>query len=488
MRDNSVFWNSQGRWKQQLPGKNANYLVNYDAILAWLKRGPQTLPASLRGGRVVYFDSIPDTVAIDPTTGIILDTANQDQRFWKDYIDFVLGSGRWTDSFVMNGSNTANSNTGGGSTLHYNNPSSSSLTPKITPRSFLTGIPQPYMRYDDNPIHPLMQFWFGPSSMLCYLQSSTNWLPGNVHEAPCWQLKAGINSAISDIKINHPNDMASIVFFSSTDTYRTPRVKMSKNYLDMQRSLFYPISLLPNLDNSNATIRPYTTALPSTGNPSGLSGIVEGEIPNGGTSTCPELSFKVAFNQLSNATDQDGTQYTGRRGATKIVIFETDGVPNATVGGTLTPSGPGSSGFYYYSNLSGTTWLGNQYPLRVPAKDNARAVVRQIVAPESANPPGYSTPRLPAQVHAIAFGEIFEEMTTGNLRESALRFMTAVQIDGNTTPKPTGDWDSDSLDINLYLQRESYKVIVGDAQTRVEKLRQALERIMHGGVQVSLIQ
>ena len=46
-RDNSMFWSTNGRWKRQNHGASANYIVNYDQILKWLKRGPQTLPTSL---------------------------------------------------------------------------------------------------------------------------------------------------------------------------------------------------------------------------------------------------------------------------------------------------------------------------------------------------------------------------------------------------------------------------------------------------------
>ena len=35
---------------------------------------------------------------------------------------------------------------------------------------------------------------------------------------------------------------------------------------------------------------------------------------------------------------------------------------------------------------------------------------------------------------------------------------------------------------------EPYKVITGTAEERIDKLRQALERIMQGGVQVALIE
>jgi hypothetical protein len=556
-RDNSMFWGVNGRWKTQNTGASANYIVNYDNILKWLTRGPQTLPASLRCGRVVYYDAIPTTIPIDQSTGMCTAAATNDQRFWKDYIDYVLGAGRWTDSNVLSGANTANSNSGGGSTVYYNT-ANSNLSPQITPRATLvaaatthpvTGATNaspivissnnhglvtgnvitlmgvagntaangtftvtnvsansfslngstgngnylaggtwtiiPYMHYGDSPVHPRTQFWFGPLSMLGYLQAPGNWLPGNCYESQCWQLKAGIYSAINDIKNNHPNDLASVIFFSGSNGYSTARVGMSKDYTDMQNCLYYPYSLLGSLGNVAASIHPFSTTTPTTGNPAGLNDTSDTEIPNAGTYTCPQMGFEVAYNQFSNATDSPtSTTFTGRKTATKVVIYETDGVPNTICSGSIT-----SSGGYHYTGIGGANYVTTSATLHVTPKDNARAVVRQIVASTTASPPGYSSARNPARVHCIAFGDLFESYSTSAMKAGALRFVCAVQIDGNTSPTPPGSWDNDTLDYNAYyLNLEPYKLITGDYNTRVDKIRQALERIMQGGVQVALIQ
>ena len=65
------------------------YRLNYPAIIAWLKSGPQTLPSNLRSGRILYYSSIPS----DLTTG---GPGNADDRtFWREYVHFILG----VDSF-----------------------------------------------------------------------------------------------------------------------------------------------------------------------------------------------------------------------------------------------------------------------------------------------------------------------------------------------------------------------------------------------------
>lgn len=344
------------------------------------------------------------------------------------------------------------------------------------------------MQYGDNPIHPRAQFWFGPLTMLGYLEAPGNWLPGNCYEAQCWQLKAGIRSAVDDIKNNHPNDLASVIFFSGSNGYSTSRVAMGKDYTKMQNCLFYPYSLLGSLGTVTSSIRPYGTTSPSNGNPAGLTDVTDTEIPNAGTYTCPEMGFKVAFNEFSSATNTSpNVTYNGRKTAAKVVIYETDGMPNTVCNGTL--SGTGGAGSRYYAGIGGANYVSTVTTLNTSPKNNARAVVRQIVALDTANPPGYSTSRSPARVHCIAFGDLFESYSNSPMKFGCLRFLTAVQIDGKTSVTPPGTWDNDSLDYNTYyLNPEPYKLITGDYATRIGKIREALERIMQSGIQVALIQ
>jgi hypothetical protein len=108
----------------------------------------------------------------------------------------------------------------------------------------------------------------------------------------------------------------------------------------------------------------------------------------------------------------------------------------------------------------------------------AVAAVSQICALDTAPLPGYSSTRNPARVHAIAFGNLFE--SGSSLRGTALDFLAQIQVAGNTSPSGT--------DGAGYEATEPYKLIIGDSNTRIDKIRQALERIMQSGVQVSLIQ
>ena len=151
MADNSKLFNATGVWNAQNLGGTLNYIPNYDAILAWLKTGPQTLPPSLRAGRVCYYTAIPSSIPMNWSTGIISSSASLDQRFWKGYIDFVIGCGEHNRAQTLYG--YGSNNTWGSSTFG---------TGKITPAANLTGTTKPYMAYDDCPVHPRLHMWFGP--------------------------------------------------------------------------------------------------------------------------------------------------------------------------------------------------------------------------------------------------------------------------------------------------------------------------------------
>ena len=114
------------------------------------------------------------------------------------------------------------------------------------------------MSYADNPVRPRLQFWFGPLSMLCYLSDNNSvrrlratGCRAPRHEAHCWQLKAGVNSALTDIQKNHPNDWVAMIFFSGLQSYETERVFLGRDYATMKNALFFPFNTLANLSDPN---------------------------------------------------------------------------------------------------------------------------------------------------------------------------------------------------------------------------------------------
>jgi Flp pilus assembly protein TadG len=494
--DNSRLWDTAGQWKGQGLGSTPIHFVpNYDALLRWIKTGPRTLPPALRAGRVLYYDAIPDALPVDWQSGLIRGSATENDRFWKEYIDFVVGAGRhrWRKTLYGVGPD----NTWGGQTFG---------TPQITPKASLAGVggnPPPYMHYADCPVHPRLHLWFGPLTMLGFLGVSSNnldynWMAGTTYEAQAWQLKAGIRSALEDIKKNHPDDLAALTFFSSHNGYATPRVPMGRDYDRMQACLYYPYSLVGSLGTVASEKRPYKTGMVTIGSPCGLDPAnYYADIPAADGGTNPTMGLMVAYNQF-NWTGS----YTGRKGAAKVVILETDGVANQRVTGSFNPIGGGGSEWTGITNGGSAptpfnghpdamnpaitlAWLINQdasgskpwptYPAYTDGAGVASAGAPVKWTGLTANGPGFSTPRSPARVHALGFGEVFEAGNGSPIRTRALEFLRNVQIAGGTSPEGT-------------TAIESYKVITGTADERIDKLRQALERIMQGGIQVALIE
>ncbi|MFO0879462.1 MAG: pilus assembly protein TadG-related protein [Gemmataceae bacterium] len=432
--DNSLLWDTSGNWREANSTSATTYSVNYNAIVAWLKSGPKVLPDNLRAGRVLYYNSIPDTI---PTSG-----GTEDQRFWRAYINYVIGAGTTTTQQQS----------------LYGRHSSGWGTVKITAKASLnaTQATRPYMHYNDNPIRPRLHFWFGPLTMLDFLsQYDKNFLPGTCHESQSWQLKAAVQSAISDVQKNHPNDWVTMIYFSNLSNFNTARVSLGRDYTRLKNALFYPYSLLDSLGDPAAEIRPYN-------NVDTLTWATAGNVPSATGGTAPEMAFKVAYNEFSCRTG-----YNGRRGASKMLIFETDGVPNHTAAGTFTNGGAYNS---MYSVTGSTTSYSNNDSTVV---NNALAVVDAICNLDTnSSVPGYSSARNKARVHAIGFGDLFDTPSTS--KDQALDFLLQVQKRGNTSAATA-------------TSIESYKIVVGDYNTRIENLRTALERIFQSGVQVTLI-
>ncbi|HEX4145917.1 MAG TPA: pilus assembly protein TadG-related protein [Pirellulales bacterium] len=474
MTDNSRLWDNNGNW--QAPGPNT-YEINYTAILNWIQNtGPNPFPSTMRSGRIVYYTSMPTTI----DTGS-WPPSDLNQRFWKDYIDYCLGliqlsSNNWE---VINNGNTGEG--GYGTDYAWGNT-------QITPQSSLKGSPAPYMDYGDNPLRPKLHFWFGPLSMVDCLGnynvwydlnpycSRFAWWPGTCHESPTYECKLGISAALSDIQANHPNDFVSLMMFSvpqssSTDTsgtrFNRVRVGLGQNYSNMQDSLWYPPA---TVGSASATVTPYDS--------NNL------EVPRALGGTCYSMPLMQAYNQFSaNSTlvGYNGSQPAGdaggngRKGAQKIIIFETDGAPNTTAGATVSNGGPYLS--YYNILYNSANPGGSQYPTGINGySDNSSAVTsqiysicNQICALDSASPPGYSTTTKPVLIHCLGFGPFFAPGSSTAAANTAT--LNAMQIIGNVT---------DNM--------PAYKIIYGNQAQVVSSLQQAFNQILQSGVQVSLVQ
>ncbi len=436
--------------------------VNYPAILRWIKSGPQVMPPNLRAGRVLFYSSIPNDV--DTTTGGTQERL--DKALWKAYIDFVLGIGSYTGAGNLYGSADS-----------WASSTQSITTSDLTTYKFgwqpLADAPtRPYMRYTDSPRRPRLQFWFGPLSFMDFISAvNGNWMPGTCYEAQCWQLKAGVSAVLDDVKNNHPNDFAGMVFFALSH-HNGVRVGMNQNFTRLKNALFYPRSLLNAIDSGNITneYRPYNTS---------LGGYNAAEIPNSSGSTDPATGLSYAYNLLSSSNLSAATAVGtggGRRGAQKIVIFETDGVPNSYRVPTFNPRG-----FNSYFTLGGTVSDGNGSTTNM---NHTYTVIQQIVKPMATTgttttgpDSGHSLPNAPARVFPIAFGDLFDEQLapSATFRPTALQFLATCAQHGGTGPAGATTLPAD-------------QIITGPYQQRITRLRDTLERIFQGGVSVVLVE
>jgi hypothetical protein len=262
---------------------------------------------------------------------------------------------------------------------------------------------------------------------------------------------------------------------------------MGKSYTYMTNALWYPYSLINSTTGAvSGSMRPYDI---------NFNDQSSGVVPNANGGTNPTGGFMTAFNQFSA---NSGQGFVGRVGATKLVIFETDGVAHDYYNPTFNNGGAYQSYYTFGSNVDEAV----SSNINMTSKSMPITVVQQICASTTANPPGYSTSRNPARVHALGFGEIFEPYLTNNttagpMQSCALQFLLNVQTAGGTSPStdtlascwgypgtPTGTGGTGGYTSGT----QSFKIIVGDYNTRINLIQQALQRIMQSGVQIALIQ
>jgi hypothetical protein len=287
--------------------------------------------------------------------------------------------------------------------------------------------------------------------------------------------KLGIRAALTDIQSNHPNDFVSMIMFSvpkssATDTsgarFNRPRVGLGRDYSSMQESLWYPPA---TIGNANATVRPYDA--------NNL------EVPRSFGGTCYAMPLMLAYNQFSSASslvnyntgspagDAGGN---GRKGAQKIVIFETDGAPNTTASAGFTNGGSYNS--YYNVRYNSANPGGSQYPTGISGySDNAATVTSQIYTVcqnisnlDSAATPGFSTTNKPVQIHCIGFGSYFSP--SSSTAAANIATLNQMQQIGNV---------KDNM--------PSYKIVYGNQATIVNNLQQAIIKILESTVPVGLI-
>jgi Flp pilus assembly protein TadG len=482
--NNLKLWDASGNW---LGSPAGNYVINYRAILAWIQANciqsstsdPKPFPPLLRAGRLIFYDAIPNDVpaaAYDHTqTNTSIAWADQNQRFWKEYIDYVIGV--WRDPYgnIQNPPKPACS-MGGDFT-----PGSS--TPKISgPDSPTPPSTTPWINPTDNPKRPRHRFWFGPMTMIQFL-SDTGLFPGTARDISMSVAKLGIDGGLRDIQNNHPNDLVSMILFSrpqdsndppGTGTYNNANFALSRDYTGMINALWYP----PNSGVSD--VRPWDA--------NGL--LTPRAHADYNANTATSFGFMLAYNQYSSNPNLRTILYggqpvggLGRIGAQRTIILETDGMANVN----STPA----NGFYnggannsYYHILPGDLVNSGGYTdtelLQVVQAlcNKADGTPGNSYTSTVPNPgyPGYSTDSKPVQIYTLAFGAIFEPTASGTEASRAVTLLQEISAIGGTI-FPSSSTDPDN----------GYKWCIGTLDQRKAKLQQALHKIMDTGTSISLV-
>ncbi len=199
------------------------------------------------------------------------------------------------------------------------------------------------------------------------------------------------------------------------------------------------------------------------------------------SNTTTDYGFMLAYNQFSCASTLSAAQSDnlgpvgglGRIGATKLVIYETDGMANQctnAAGGFVTTGGAFNS---YYAIRPGDTVNSTGY-----SQAGVTNVVQNICnLTTNSTAPGFSTPSRPVIVQCIAFGAIFEPNNSNSTQTSAVALLQAISTIGGTV------FPSSSSD-----PTNGYKWCIGTLSQRQTKLQQAFVNILDSSVPVSLVQ
>jgi hypothetical protein len=499
LNDNTKLFSTTFPGYKDPPG---NYQINYKAILNFIANvGPNPFPSQLRGGSTILYDSIPTDVpaAAYDHTQPNYNITDPNQRFWKEYIDWTLGVWRAPIGGIQHTQNPACSI---GPDFMYG-----TVQVSAPPTGIVTvpigGIPTavtPYMNYTDNPWRPRHRMWFGPQSMVQFMMDC-GYLPGNTHDISMFPMKQGIGGALTDIKNNHPNDLVSMILYNrplfandpkGANGFSDPQFNLNKNYNTMLAQLWIPPG------GSSADQRLWDS--------SGNAVLVPRAFGDYCANTTSNHGLMLAYNQYSSnstlqttgsdAAGNAGVGGYGRKGAARMIIYETDGMANETsipTGGfTPVPTSLAPNGAYnsYYAILPGQTVNGGAYSqptlLQVAQticnKDDGTPYVTPynnypsgFTPPTNQGYPGYSTPNKPVLIYCVVFGAIFE--TPNSAQSSAVPLMQQVAAIGNTV------FPASSTDPQF-----GYLWCIGSLSDRQNKLQTAFLKILDSSVPVSLIQ
>jgi Flp pilus assembly protein TadG len=484
--DNTKIFNSSGELNPPGSSGMCTATQTYNAILNWITQSPNPFPIQLRAGRVKYYGSIPTAI-----TGSWPSYGGTDQQFWVEFIDHVLGFRQTSAGNYQDISSMA----GYGSDFRWG-------TIGVNPPPSATQ----YMNYTDNPQRPNLRYWFSPILMVDYLQnynmdSNINnyypMQPGDSYEAPIYTAKEAYQATISTVQTNHPNDLFTVVPYSwprtawndSTGRFNCVSCPLGTNYNYATSALVYPFSTIKADGSPNNTeVTPY--------DPDPATGMIPSanfwDTPRAEGDTCFAMALMLCYNQLAVTPTTDGTLRTfvtsspitfptgmagsmaggmGRKGSQKVIIFETDGLPNCQAYAPLVSVGTGANQYSYYKiRYDMNNPSGSEYPTVTPSNLNDSTVLNQIQSLIQQLVTSYGTARNPFRLYALGFGPVFQ----GPNKSDALSTLQSMQF-----------WAGTQRSASTSLAAS--QIVTGTDTQMSANMVNAFTSILESGVQIALI-
>lgn len=480
--DNTKIFNASGSLNPPGSTGMCSATTTYNEILRWLTMTTDPFPTQMRSGRIRYYSSIPTSI-----TGTWPNYGGADQRFWVEVIDHILGfrqtaAGSYTDISGMCG---------------YGNEFTWGTMAATVPPGNPSGAIQ-YMSYTDNPLRPLLQHWFSPILMVDYMHNYNMYSntagyfvmqPGNSYEAPIYTGRQAFMAAVDTMQDNHPNDWFTLITYSlpkssASDTnqrFNCVRCPLGTNYAYATSSLLFPFSTI-NADgtSNNTEITPYDTDPANNAMPS--ANFVDTPRAKGGT--CFSMGLMLAYNQFAVTTTSDTTLRSfvtntpitfptgmagglGRKGTQKVVIFETDGLPDAVATASLVTNGTYN---YYKIRYDMNRPGASEYPAANETTVNDPPVLTETYALVDQLKATYGSTRNPFRLYAIGFGPVF----AGTDAASALSTLQAMQYHAGTQASA-----STALPSN--------QIITGTDAQMLSNMTTTFTNILQNGIQIALI-
>jgi hypothetical protein len=160
----------------------------------------------------------------------------------------------------------------------------------------------------------------------------------------------------------------------------------------------------------------------------------------------------------------------GRKGAQKVIIFETDGLANCSATANLATAAAGYT--YYQVRYDMNNPGGSEYPSINPTSINNAAVLNQVYSLVTQLQTDYGMSRNPFRLYAIGFGPVFASGAPD--RAGALSTLQSMQFYAGTQSSA-----ATPLAPN--------QIITGTDTQMLANMTSAYTSILQNGVQIALI-